>query len=101
MMAFAFRGAAVDTPARDAGDGELAAWLRTVANTEHHPVGTCAMGSGEGSVTDSTGRVHGLERLRVVDGSILPRVPTANINAPIIMAAEKIAAGLTVGTAAP
>ena len=49
------------------------------------------MGSDDLAVTDSSGRVHGIENLRIVDGSILPRVPSANINAPIIMAAEKIA----------
>ena len=49
------------------------------------------MGSDEMAVTDNQGRVHGLSKLRIVDGSILPRVPTANINAPIIMVAEKIA----------
>jgi len=43
-------------------------------------------------VTDGAGRVHGIEGLRVVDGSIMPRVPTANIQAPIMMLAEKIAA---------
>ena len=86
-----YRGEAVDTPGTDATDAELAAWLRTVANTEHHPTSTCRMGSDDGAVTDSQGRVHGVERLRVVDGSILPRIPSANVNAPIIMAAEKIA----------
>jgi choline dehydrogenase len=72
-------------------DDDLAAWLRTVANTEHHPTSTCRMGSDDLAVTDSSSRVHGTENLRIVDGSILPRVPSANINAPIIMAAEKIA----------
>jgi choline dehydrogenase len=38
--------------------------------------------------------VHGVAKLRIVDGSILPRIPTANVNAPIIMAAEKIAASM-------
>ncbi|WP_448956238.1 GMC family oxidoreductase [Labrys neptuniae] len=89
-----FRGDAVDTPDLAADDAEMAAWLRTVANTEHHPTSTCRMGSDDLAVTDGQGRVHGLEGLRVVDGSILPRVPSANINAPIIMVAEKIAAGL-------
>ena len=85
-----YRGEAVDTPEVSASDADLAAWLRTVANTEHHPTSTCRMGEDEGAVTDSQGRVHGLERLRVVDGSILPQVPSANINAPIIMVAERL-----------
>ncbi len=81
----------VDTPSLSASDSEIEAWLRRVANTEHHPTSTCRMGSDEMAVTDNQGRVHGLSKLRIVDGSILPRVPTANINAPIIMVAEKIA----------
>lgn len=90
-----YRGAAVDTPDLQSTDAEIEAWLRTVANTEHHPTSTCRMGQDDLSVTDNAGRVHGLERLRIVDGSILPRVPSANINAPIIMVAEKIAATMT------
>ncbi len=89
-----YRGQAVDTPGLKATDSHIEAWLRTVANTEHHPTSTCRMGRDDLAVTDSAGRVHGLEKLRVVDGSILPRVPSANINAPIIMAAEKIAAAM-------
>ncbi|EKR9385050.1 MULTISPECIES: choline dehydrogenase [Raoultella] len=81
----------VDTPSLSASDSEIEAWLRRVANTEHHPTSTCRMGSDEMAVTDNQGRVHGLSKLRIIDGSILPRVPTANINAPIIMVAEKIA----------
>jgi choline dehydrogenase len=38
--------------------------------------------------------VHGIESLRVIDGSIMPRIPTANIQAPIMMVAEKIADGM-------
>jgi choline dehydrogenase len=86
-----YRGEPVDTPDRKTSDADIEAWLRTVANTEHHPTSTCRMGSDDLSVVDSMGRVHGLERLRIVDGSILPRVPSANINAPIMMVAEKIA----------
>lgn len=89
-----YRGESVDTPGLNATDNELAAWLRQVANTEHHPTSTCRMGVDDMAVTDSQGCVHGMSRLRVVDGSILPRVPTANINAPIIMVAEKIAASM-------
>ena len=70
---------------------DLERWFRSAANTEHHPVGTCRMGTGADAVTDAEGRVHGLQALRIVDGSILPTIPTANVNAPIIMTAEKIA----------
>jgi choline dehydrogenase len=87
-----YREEAVETPDRTASDAELTEWLRIVANTEHHPTSTCRMGVDDRAVTDASGRVHEVERLRVVDGSILPRVPSANINGPIIMVAEKIAA---------
>ena len=49
------------------------------------------MGTDRLAVTDGEGLVHGIAGLRVVDGSILPRIPTANIQAPIMMVAEKIA----------
>jgi choline dehydrogenase len=90
-----YRGEAIDSPNLRDSDGNVAAWLRTVANTEHHPTSTCRMGTDEYAVTDGVGLVHRLNNLRVVDGSILPRVPSANINAPIIMVAEKIAASMT------
>lgn len=86
-----FRNALIDAPSHTASDVEIADWLRTVANTEHHPTSTCRMGTDEMAVTDGVGRVRGVERLRIVDGSILPRVPSGNVNAPIIMVAEKLA----------
>ena len=70
---------------------EALAWMHRIGNTEHHPVGTCRMGHDDRAVTDGEGRVRGLSGLRIVDGSILPYIPTANVNAPIIMVAEKIA----------
>lgn len=79
-------------PGPDIGDRAAALdWMRRIGNTEHHPVGTCRMGHDPLAVTDAEGRVHGLSGLRVVDGAILPLIPTANVNAPIIMVAEKIA----------
>lgn len=71
-------------------DTDLTAWLRGAANTEHHPACTCRMGTDDLAVTDNEGRVHGTEGLRVVDASILPKIPTANINAAVIMSAEKV-----------
>jgi 5-(hydroxymethyl)furfural/furfural oxidase len=58
-----------------------------------HASGTCRMGeAGERSaVTDTEGRVHGAQRLRVVDASLMSRLPSANTNIPTIMIAEKIA----------
>ena len=56
-----------------------------------HPVGACAIGS----VVDSTACLFGFEGLWVVDASILPEVPSANTNLPVMMAAKKCAALIT------
>ncbi|MFO1058730.1 MAG: GMC oxidoreductase [Dongiaceae bacterium] len=72
---------------------ELDAHIRANAATAHHPAGTCRMGlAGDPmAVVDPELRVHGLERLRVVDASAMPDLVGGNINAVIIMMAEKIA----------
>ena len=49
------------------------------------------MGHDDLSVVDESGRVHGLDNVRVVDASILPRIVSGNLNAPVIMLAEKLA----------
>jgi choline dehydrogenase len=85
-----YRVAIVDAPDRKASDEEIASWLKTVANTEHHPTSTCRMGSDDFAVTDGTGQVRDVQRLRIIDGSIMPRIPSGNVNAPIIMVAEKL-----------
>lgn len=71
-------------------DDELESWIRHTASTQYHPCGTCAMGSDELAVTDQQGRVRGVNRLRVIDASILPAETSGNLNGPTIMAAEKL-----------
>ncbi len=61
------------------------------AKTDHHPVGTCKMGTCEDAVVGLDLKVHGLEGLRVCDSSVMPRVPSCNTNAPTIMVGEKAA----------
>ena len=65
-----------------------------------HPIGTCAMGSAENAdaVVDPACRVHGVGNLRVVDASIMPRIPSANTNLPTSMIAEKIAGAIRSGS---
>lgn len=73
-------------------DDAMEAWVRRTCKTVYHPVGTCRMGTDSGSsVVDLSLRVHGVRRLRVVDGSIMPAVPSGNTNAPVIAIAEKAA----------
>ena len=72
-------------------NAELYSWLKESVSTEYHPCSTCRMGSDESSVTDETGRVHLTNGLRVVDASIFPSNVTANLNAPVLMVAEKLA----------
>jgi choline dehydrogenase len=70
----------------------LLADFRARASTVYHPVGTCRMGRGAGeSVVDASLRVHGIERLRVVDASVFPTVTSANTNAPTVMVAQRAA----------
>ena len=69
--------------------------IRQRASTVFHPVGTCRMGPDPlDAVVDSQLRVHGVQRLRVIDASAFPTLPSGNTNAPTLMLAEKGAAAL-------
>ena len=70
-------------------DEELLKAAGDLATTIFHPVGTCKMGSDPLAVVDERLRVHGIDGLRVIDASIMPRITSGNTNAPVTMIAER------------
>jgi choline dehydrogenase len=78
------------TPASEETE-ELRAHLARRSQTLYHPVGTCAMGNSPDAVVDAELRVHGVEHLRVVDASVMPKLVRGNTNAPTIAVAERAA----------
>jgi choline dehydrogenase-like flavoprotein len=85
-----FRGANVFGEEGLEGDA-LVDLVRRRADTVYHPAGTCRMGIGEDAVVDPQLRMHGIERLRVADASIMPTLIGGNTNAPSIMIGERCA----------
>jgi choline dehydrogenase-like flavoprotein len=76
-----------------ASDADIDEHIRKTSITVHHPLGTCRMGpdSDALAVVDPQLRLRGAESLRVVDASVMPDMLTGNINAAVIMVAEKAA----------
>ena len=86
-----WRGREVFPGAGATGGNGLRDFARRAANSFHHPVGSCRMGTDEGAVVDPALRVRGLESLRVVDASVMPSLPQAMVNAATIAIAERAA----------
>ena len=78
----------------------LDAWLDRNVMTGHHVSSTCRIGRADdpGAVVDASGRVHGIESLRIVDASIMPDSVRANIHATVLALAEVMAGRIRAGT---
>nr|WP_322096529.1 GMC oxidoreductase [Pelagibius marinus] len=72
-------------------DAALMTEIGSIATTIFHPVGTCRMGVDDGAVVSPDLRLRGLERLRIIDASIMPRIVSGNTASPVVMIAEKAA----------
>ena len=86
-----YRGKEIQPGAELQSDEQLNAFIAEHAESAYHPCGTCKMGAVDDpdAVVDPECRVIGVERLRVADSSIFPRITNGNLNAPSIMAGEK------------
>ena len=84
-----YRGQRIDPAPETNSDADIEAWIRSKAITAHHPCATCPMGSGPEAVLDPELRVRGMQGLRVIDASAMPDLTSGNINAPVLMIAEK------------
>ena len=80
-------------------DADLLEYVKKSGATSFHPIGSCRMGQDDLAVVDPQLRVHGIERLRVVDSSVMPTMPASNTNAPSIMIGE-LGADLILGRSA-
>ena len=86
-----YRGEEIHPGADYQSDEQIIEKVKEKVGLVYHPVGTCKMGTDEMAVVDPQLRVRGLEGLRVVDASIMPKLISGNTNAPTIAIAEKAA----------
>jgi choline dehydrogenase len=75
-------------PPRRMSREDTVAFIRQSSSTYFHPVGACAMGSGREAVVDAELRVRGALGLRIADASVMPTIPSANTNAPVVIIGE-------------
>jgi choline dehydrogenase-like flavoprotein len=86
-----YHGTEIAPGAAVQSDEQIADFIRSSSYTVHHQVGTCRMGEHPEAVVDSQLRLRGVEGLRVVDASVMPRIIGGNTNAVVVMIAEKAA----------
>ena len=87
----AYRGREIVPGENVATPESIDTYIRETAASNYHVCGTCKMGSDDRAVVDPACRVHGIERLRVVDASVMPQITSGNTNGPTIMIGEKVA----------
>ena len=87
----ALRGARIVPAPTITSDTEIEHYIRATVSTDYHPCGTCRMGDDDDAVTDGAMRVRGVDGLRVVDASVMPDLVSGNLNAPVMMIAERAA----------
>ena len=78
-------------------DDEIRGYIRQWSKTDYHPVGSCSMGTDDSAVVDTQLRVRGIERLRVIDASVMPQLISGNTQATSIMIGERGAAIMRAG----
>jgi len=86
-----FRGKRTDPAVEVKSSREIEDWIRATASTDFHPSCSCRMGLDDMSVVDGEMKVQGLDRLRVVDASVMPEIVSGNLNAPTQMIAARAA----------
>ena len=84
-----FRGEVIQPLEEVQSDDQIDAFIRQAVDSAYHPSCSCKMGTDAMAVVDPELKVHGLERLRVIDSSVFPTIPNGNLNAPTMMVAER------------
>ncbi len=84
-----YRGKEISPGENINSDDSLNNFIRSKGDTAYHPSCTCKMGNDDMSVVDQDLKVYGVEKLRVVDASIMPNIVSGNLNATTVMIAEK------------
>ena len=83
------RGSELDPGDAVQSDDQIDGYIRSHAESSYHFCGTCKMGKDPMAVVDPSTRVYGLDNVRVVDTAIMPSITSGNLNAPVMMMAEK------------
>jgi choline dehydrogenase len=86
-----FRGIELIPGPKVQSDAQIIEFIKSAAETDYHPSCSCAMCNDDMSVVDDQMKVRGIERLRVVDASVMPQIISGNLNAPTQMIAARAA----------